>query len=172
MFAYLNRPYPFSFQPSRRIKQIVPIGLCVFLFLVLFKPFGDNILMSAYMVFCCGTLAGLIATVFIPMWFPNYFNEAKWTLKKNLIWVVWTNIIFLIIMFLGLNLFLILRYNSFHDFTFKNFLGWTYIQVIFGIPLGIISDSIMDSVQFDWLSPCCLKTTRCNIFTITNWIIC
>jgi len=110
----------------------------VFLFLVLFKPFGGDILMSAYMVFFCGSLAGLISTVIIPMLFPGYFNEAKWTLKKNLIWVVWINIIFLIIMFLGLNLFLILRYNSFQDLTFKKFLWWFYIQVIFGIPLGII----------------------------------
>lgn len=138
MLDFLNRPYPFSFQPSRRIKQIVPIGFCVFLFLVLFKPFGGDVIMSAYMVFFCGSLAGLITTVIIPMLFPGYFNEAKWTLKKNLIWVVWTNIIFLIIMFLGSNIFLILRYNSSHDFTFKNFLWWFYIQVIFGVPLGII----------------------------------
>ena len=90
------------------------------------------------MVFCCGSLAALITTVIIPMLFPGYFNEAKWTLKKNLIWVVWINFIFLIIMFFGLNIFLILRYNSSDDFTFKNFLWWFYIQVIFGIPLGII----------------------------------
>lgn len=41
-------------------------------------------------------------------------------------------------MFLGVNIFLILRYNTSHDFTFKSFLWWFYIQVIFGIPLGII----------------------------------
>ena len=138
MLEFLNRPYPFSYQPGRRIKQIVPIGFCVCLFLILFKPFGGDIMMSAYMVFFCGTLAGLISTVIIPMLFPSYFNEAKWTLKRNLIWVVWINIIFLIIMFLGLNIFLMLRYKSSHGFTFKNFLWWFYIQVIFGIPLGII----------------------------------
>lgn len=90
------------------------------------------------MVFFCGSLAALITTVIIPMLFPGYFNEVKWTLKKNLIWVVWTNFIFLIIMFLGYNVFLILRYNSSQNFTFKNFLWWSYLQVIFGIPLGII----------------------------------
>jgi hypothetical protein len=94
--------------------------------------------MYAYMVFFFVSLAGLISTVFMPMLFPGYFNEAKWTLKKNLIWVVWINVIFLIIMFLGSNIFLILRYNSSHDFTLKNFLQWSYIQVMFGVPLGII----------------------------------
>lgn len=142
MLEFLNRPYPFSFIPSRRIKQIVPIGFCVFLFLVLFKPFGlennpDYIILSAYMI-TCGAFAGLLTTVLIPLIFPKYFNENKWTLKRNLVWVIWINIIFAIIMFFALNIYVIFQYNTFHEFTFKNFLWWFYIQLIFGVPLGII----------------------------------
>lgn len=142
MLELLNRPYPFTFIPSRRIKQIVPIGFCVFLFLTLFKPFGlgdnpDYILFSAYMV-TSASFAGLLTTVLIPLAFPKYFNESKWTLKRNLIWVIGINIIFVIIMFSALNIFLILKYNTFQEFTFNNFLWWFYIQLIFGVPLGII----------------------------------
>jgi len=142
MVEFINRPYPFSFQPSRRIKQIVPIGLCVFLFLILFKPFGlgnnpNYILFSAYMT-TSGGFAGLVTTVLIPLIFPRYFNEDKWTLKKNLVWVTCINLIFATIMFIALNIFLIYKYNTFQEFTFKNYLWWAYLQLLFGVPLGII----------------------------------
>lgn len=142
MLEFLNRPYPFTFTPSRRIKQIIPIGICVFLFLILFKPFGlgnnpDYIIFSAYMV-TCAAFAGLLTTVLIPLTFPKYFDESKWTLKRNLLWVIGINIIFVIIMFPALNIFLILKYNSFQELTFKNFLWWLHIQLIIGVTLGII----------------------------------
>jgi len=142
MFEFLNRPNPFSFQPSRRIKQIVPIGLCVFLFLILFKPFGlgnnpNYILFSAYMT-TSGGFAGLITTVLFPLIFPRYFNEDKWTVKRNLGWVVCINLIFATIMFFALNISLIYKYNTFQEFTFKIYLWWAYLQLLFGVPLGII----------------------------------
>lgn len=142
MLEFLNRPYPFTFTPSRRIKQIIPIGICVFLFLILFKPFGlgnnpDYIIFSAYMV-TCAAFVGLLTTVLIPLTFPKYFDESKWTLKRNLLWVIGINIIFVIIMFPALNIFLIFKYNSFQELTFKNFLWWLHIQLIIGVTLGII----------------------------------
>lgn len=137
ILEYLNRPYPFSFQPLRRVKQIIPIGICVFLFMVFYKPFGGDAYSAAFMISCAG-FAGLLTTVIIPLIFPKYFNEHKWTLKRNLVWVIWMNIIFLIIMFFGSNIYVIFRYHNFHDFTFENFLWWFYIQIVFGIPLGII----------------------------------
>ena len=137
MLEFLNRPYPFSFTPSIRIKQIIPIGICVFLFMVLYKPFGGDAYSAAFMISCAG-FAALLTTVIIPLIFPKYFNEHKWTLKRNLVWVIWMNIIFLIIMFFASNIYVIFRYNSFQDFTLENFLWWFYIQIVFGIPLGII----------------------------------
>jgi len=142
MLKFLNRPYPLTFIPSKRIKQIIPIGFCIFLFLTLFKPFGlgnnpDYIIFSAYMV-TCAAFAGLLTTVLIPLAFPKYFDESKWTLKRNLFWVIGINIIFVIILFSALNIFLIFKYNTFQEFTFKNFVWWLYIQLILGIPLGII----------------------------------
>lgn len=137
MFEFLNRPYPFSFQPLRRLKQILPVGVCVFLFMALYNPFGADIVIIAYMIFAAG-FAALLTTVLIPLLFPKYFDEAKWTIKRNLTWVLWMNIIFVTILFFANNILLIIKFNDFHDFTLKNFLHWVYIQLVFGIPLGII----------------------------------
>lgn len=140
--GFVNRPYPFSFLPSRRIKQILPIGIGVFLFMVVFKPFGlennpDYILFSAYMV-AFGVFAGSITTVLIPLGFPQFFDKTRWSIKRNIIWVFCINIIFAIIMFLAVNLFLKLRYNASYDFGFKNLSWWVLLQIVFGVPLGII----------------------------------
>ncbi|MEJ2614597.1 MAG: LytTR family DNA-binding domain-containing protein [Ignavibacteriaceae bacterium] len=142
MLDFLNRPYPFSFQPSRRIKQLVPIGLLVFAFLILFKPFGLDsdpgyIQTSAYLSFS-GTVIGFLTTVLIPYYFPGYFNELKWTLKRNFIWNGYIFFIFATLMFFSFNIYSIYHFHNSQNFTFKNYLWWIYLQFIFGLPLGII----------------------------------
>ena len=142
MIDFLNRPYPFSFQPSRRIKQLVPIGLSVFFFLILFKPFGLDgdpgyIQTSAYLT-SSGTIIGFLTTVLIPYLFPGYFNELKWTLKRNFIWNGYIFFIFATLMFFSFNIYSIYHFHNSQNFTFKNYLWWIYLQFIFGLPLGII----------------------------------
>lgn len=142
MFDFLKRPYPFSYQPSRRIKQLIPIGLVVFSFLILFKPFGLSddshyVLTSAYMSFC-GTFTGLLTTVIIPFYFPRYFNESKWTLKRNLIWNTIVFFIFTTMMFFAFNLYGIYRFDNRNAFTLDNYFWWVYISLIFALPLSII----------------------------------
>lgn len=92
---------------------------------------------AAYMV-SSASFAGFVTTVLIPLMIPQYFNEDKWTLKRNLLWVMGINLIFVNIMFFALNLFLIYKYDNFQEFTFKNYLWWAYLQIIVGVPLGII----------------------------------
>lgn len=142
MLDFLNRPYPFSYQPARRIKQLLPIALLVFSFLILFKPFGldgdpDYIQTSAYFSLS-GTMIGLLTTVIIPYLLPAYFNESKWTLKRNLIWNGYIFFIFATLMFFSFNLYSIYHFNNNRNFTFKTYLWWLYLQFIFGLPLGII----------------------------------
>jgi hypothetical protein len=142
MLEFLNKPYPFSFQPLRRIKQLLPIGLCVFTFLILFKPFGLNndpeyIQSSAFFSFS-GTIIGLLTTVIIPYLFPRYFNESKWTLKRNLVWSTWDFLSFATLMFLAFNMYSIYQYDNYRNFTFNTYLWWVYINLIFGLPLAII----------------------------------
>ena len=142
MLKFLNRPYPFTFQPSRRIKQLIPVGLCVFLFLLLFRPFGlsndpDYIQSSAFFS-CSGTIIGLLTTVIFPYFFPAFFNESKWTLKRNIFWSACIYFIFATFMFFAFNIYSIYKYQNNHNFTLGVYLWWVYLNLIFGIPLGIV----------------------------------
>jgi hypothetical protein len=85
-----------------------------------------------------GGFAGLTTTVLIPLLFPRYFNESNWTLKRNLVWTFWIHCIFASIMFSALNIFLISKYNVYTELTFRKYLWWVYIQILIGVPLGII----------------------------------
>ena len=141
MLEFLNRPYPFSFQSSRRIKQVLPIGLCVFTFLILFKPFSlsndPGYIQSSAFFSLSGTLIGLFTTVLIPTLFPGYFNEPQWTLKRNLVWHVFDFFSFATLMFIAFNIYTSYRYHTTHNFTFAAYLWWVYINLIFGLPLAI-----------------------------------
>lgn len=142
MFGFLNRPYPFSFQPARRLKQLLPIGLCVFTFLIIFKPFGlgndPDLMLSAAYFSISGTFIGLLTTVVIPFLFPSYFNESKWTLKRNLVWSICIYFTFATLMFIAYNMYVIYRYGASSQLNGNTYLWWIYINLIFGVPLGII----------------------------------
>ena len=142
MLNFLNQPYPFSYQPSRRIKQILPIGLFVFTFLIFFKPFGLDgdpgyIQTSAFISFSGGVI-GLLTTVVIPYFFPKYFNESNWTLKRNLTWNGVIFFCFATFMFLAFNIYAIYHFDAHGNFTLENYLWWLYLNLIFGFPMGII----------------------------------
>jgi hypothetical protein len=83
-------------------------------------------------------MIGLLTTVLIPYLFPRYFNESKWTLKRNLVWNTWVFFIFATLMFFAFNIYGIYRYDNYRNFTFNTYLWWVYINLIFGLPLGII----------------------------------
>jgi hypothetical protein len=139
---FLQQPYPYSFQTSRRLKQLLPIGLFVFVFLVLFKPFGlsndpDYIQSSALLSFS-GTLIGLITTVIIPYFFPKFFNESKWTLKRNLLWNIIEFFCFAVLMYIAFNSYYSFRYGYSNNFTLDTFGWWISISLIFGVPLTFI----------------------------------
>jgi hypothetical protein len=142
MIKFLDKPYPFSFQPLRRIKQLPLIAIGVFTFFILFKPFGlsndpEYIQFSAFITFS-GTITGLFTTVLIPYLFSGYFKESKWTVKRNLVWHTWDFFIFATFMFSAFNIYSIYHYGNYRNFTFNIYLRWVYLNLIFGLPLSII----------------------------------
>src|SRR5512145_2885239 len=136
MFKFLNRPYPYSFQPQRRIKQIIPISICLYLFFILFKPFGTganpNYLIDTAVAILMGSVLALITTVIIPYYAQGFFDESKWTLKKNLIWSGIMAVIFIVLGYLGLMLY--------HDrpLLWGTFLWFLVHELILLIPLALI----------------------------------
>ena len=90
---WLSTPYYFNPSIIFKIKISTNFGICVFVFLYVFKPFslasfGDHVLQytSAIGVF---TFLGSFLMLFIPpLLLPDYFNEDKWTVGKNILFLL------------------------------------------------------------------------------------
>jgi DNA-binding LytR/AlgR family response regulator len=70
-------------------------GVCVFLILVLFKPFGfgaaagDQFVLHAFYYGLVTFLLSSANAVFFPILFPKFFNEMKWTVGRELLMMLW-----------------------------------------------------------------------------------
>ena len=90
---WLSTPYYFNPSIIFKIKISTNFGICVFVFLYVFKSFslasfGDHILQytAAIGVF---TFLGSFLMLFIPpLLLPDYFNEDKWTVGKNILFLL------------------------------------------------------------------------------------
>tara|TARA_R110002126_G_scaffold291781_1_gene457935 strand:- start:7759 stop:8640 length:882 start_codon:yes stop_codon:yes gene_type:complete len=90
---WLSTPYYFNPSIIFKIKISINFGICVFVFLYVFKPFslasfGDHVLQytAAIGVF---TFLGSFLMLFIPpLLLPIYFNEDKWTVGKNILFLL------------------------------------------------------------------------------------
>ncbi len=98
--SWLNTPYYFNPSIKFKFKTSLTLAVFVFVFLYIFKPFslislGSYLLeyTSAIGVF---TFFGTLLILYIPpLVFPDFFNEDKWTVGKNIL------LIFFGIFFLG-----------------------------------------------------------------------
>lgn len=86
---------PYYFNPSiiYKFKTSIIIGLFVFLFLYVFKPFAlvefkEYLLEFTAIIGLFAFIGALLILVISPVLFPNFFNEDKWTLGKNMILIV------------------------------------------------------------------------------------
>ena len=88
----INKPYP---QTLNRWKITFAVSLFIALFVIIFQPFG---LQSVQVEYKGILLVGYGFITFIILTFnlfiltsllPNIFNEDKWTVKKEILWVSW-----------------------------------------------------------------------------------
>ncbi len=91
---WLKKPFPYI--ESLRDKLLISFisGCVVFLFLVIFKPFGidtvhENIYLylSGYGVITMG--ASGLNLIFLPIFFPKVVDYDKWAIGKNIILILW-----------------------------------------------------------------------------------
>lgn len=108
----------------------------MYLFFLVFKPFGIEITPnyykeSAVSTFICAVIA-LITTVLIPYLAQGYFDESKWTLKKNMVWSCVLISLFITLMYFAGIIFYNypIKWNSYYHFFFKN--------LLLAIPMGLI----------------------------------
>lgn len=83
-----------------------------------------------------GAVLALITTVIIPYYAQGFFDESKWTLKRNLIWSGIMAVIFIVLGYLGLTL-----YNK-QQLLLGTFLWFLVHELIVLIPLALIVNLI------------------------------
>jgi hypothetical protein len=94
-----KEPYPAEFTWGCALKYGVLTGIFVWLFFLLFEPFGlsgspaavKRILFPGYGLIC--VLSLLISDAMIPRLLPGLFREKNWKLWKNILWAMWATFI-------------------------------------------------------------------------------
>ncbi len=90
--ALLIRPYPLDPDPRRHIGKALVFGLFVAVFLLVFRPFGLHgaahlgLLAGAYGITCAITM--VVLNVVLPRVLANWFDEARWTVGRELGWTL------------------------------------------------------------------------------------
>jgi hypothetical protein len=91
MLKLLRQPFPITVQINNRIRTALSYGLFVFLFLLVFRPFGLNSMpwgaaVQATFLYggvCFVVLAGCFLGM--PALFPTLFEESGWTVWKEIL---------------------------------------------------------------------------------------
>lgn len=93
MLKLLKQPYPFENSLVKRSAVAFGVGLFVFLFLYIFKPFELGTYEGSQLLLTLGY--GLVTTLIIAIFnlmmlfsFQNYFTESGWTLGREIIWTL------------------------------------------------------------------------------------
>jgi hypothetical protein len=95
MWKLLVRPYPLIDSKPRLWLTIFGMGLFIYLFLLVFRPFGlyslpgENfqMILAGYGLVC--SLVLVFDLILLPDIFPRIFNESKWTVGKEIIFLLW-----------------------------------------------------------------------------------
>ncbi|MGB0431311.1 MAG: LytR/AlgR family response regulator transcription factor [Bacteroidia bacterium] len=136
--SFLNRPYPLETNYKKQLIQALLFGLFVFIFLYGFKPFGlgelQNGLLKASVGFGVVTIVfqGVLPFLF-RLVFPNFFNEERWTLGRNLLLTI------AIVLAVVVGNFYWAYLNGFTSLSAKGlfmFLGYTFAVGVF--PLSFL----------------------------------
>lgn len=90
---YLNQPFP---KAENKWKTIIFVSLFVALFLIVFQPFGINLMEKTItkilFLFGYGLITFLVLIVdliILESFFPNFFKERNWVIWKEFIWLLW-----------------------------------------------------------------------------------
>ena len=137
LLTYLNQPFP---KLESRWKLIILISLFVALFLIIFQPFGINLMKSNHKII---VLSGYGLVTFIALFiniilieniFPKLFDERNWKIWKEFLWLMW------VIFSIGLgNAFYTDYLINYLDSGFQFFLTFQFFTLVIGlIPVSIL----------------------------------
>lgn len=130
MLKILKQPYPRNNNWPSCVASGLFFGLFVFLFLILFRPFGLHELRSPQQFFIYAGYGIITAAIIIfhstfsPLLFPNHFDELNWTVLKEIVHSV------AVIMVIGIGNVLYSYYLHFFDLSTDTFLRFQLITLI------------------------------------------
>lgn len=90
---HLKRPYYYNRSNKNSLIQALGFGLFIFLFLLFFQPFQidqagfNTVLLSAGFGLVTG-ITMIVLNVLIPSITPNFFNEGKWNIGREILWTM------------------------------------------------------------------------------------
>jgi hypothetical protein len=131
MIPFLQRPYPFEASIPRRIVVALLFGLFVFAFLAFFEPFGIRFMTEGKLTVSIGF--GLVSFLvmcllgLLPPLLPELFDEERWTVGKELLWVVFHLVL------IGIGNAIYACYNGLGSWTAPLFLAYQGYTVGIGI---------------------------------------
>lgn len=139
----LHQAYPFNTSWRKEIIGASVFGLFIFLFLILFQPFGLQNYESEHKVWqllsygLITTASMLLSNSLFRFFLPKWFNKSSWTVGKNILYTLW--MFFLI----GTVNLLYSVKLGFLSLTFKGFLTYQGITLLVGSFPVIISTLIV-----------------------------
>lgn len=146
---WLSRPYSYREEFNFQITIPFIVGFIVFLVLYLLKPFGLAEVQNNHLIYFGGY--GLLTSIIILLFFfliapifPNFFSDANWTVKREILTL--SSIIFLIGIFAWLyHQIVASSYNS-DKFTLLYFLRYTFSIGVFPVILYVyLSEMLLTS---------------------------
>ncbi len=149
---YLNQPYPLL---ESKWRLIFFISLFIALFMLVFQPFGLGNFQHQYKTFIItgyGLISFIVLTInlfVVLFFFKKWFNESSWTLKKQILWLIWT------IFSIGVGNYL----YSAVIFSFWSWLGFFVFQ-FYTLAVGIIPIVVLTILQQNYMLSQNLKSAH------------
>ena len=140
ILSYLKKIYPITTTLASNLKIIIVAGVFIAAFIIVFRPFGlANIKTnhSFYLLSGYGFITSFILflnLIVIKFSFKKIFDEAKWNVLKNILWLLW------IIFTIGLANFIYTSIIFSFPFEISGIISFQVYTIIIGaIPVTIIT---------------------------------
>jgi len=137
---YFKRPYHLDTSWTARLKQSFWYFLFVFLFLIVFKPFGLNLLPYNTVLIClgfglCTFFVMLVTSIPLLYFFPNFFSEERWNVGREILWNLFTIVV---IGFFNTVYSAIIQLVDFNIISFFVFEAYTLGVAIFPVTVSVL----------------------------------
>ncbi len=138
--SIFTQPYPKESTPQRKIIFSLLFGVFIFLFLMVFQPFGlhqwevSNKTARLLGYGAITTLVLLFNAFVLELVFKNWFREENWKVWKEIIWAIWC------ILIIGTFNLLYSNWMGLFSLTISNFINFQVITLVIGIfPVTVVT---------------------------------